>query len=231
MRTDTVSLLLTLAALIAVPNPSYGCTIIPGPRVAPPKPGSVRIVAVITGYGVVTRPVSHLESAPTLLVRVQEVVDGGIHVGDAAIAFLFYGPDCQSTPFQRTELERWFPIGTSVVALGVDASVRSEGRPTALAELNKGGYVARIPQGVPRTRYGDLDFQRFDAAPSRSGEFVGFEFDRVIVTLSKSSVTERISRLSNLAYWLGFPGMPNAREFYAQLRSEEHTSELQSLRH
>ena len=73
-----------LVALIAVPNPSYGCEII-SIRVAPPKPGSVRIVAVITGYNAVTRPVPHLESAPTLQVHVQEVVDGTILESDAEI--------------------------------------------------------------------------------------------------------------------------------------------------
>ena len=215
--------LLALLVLTVSATDAHGCDMI-SMRVAPPKPGSaVHIAAVITGYDTVAQPMA----APSLRVRIQEVVDGSIQQGDAEIAYLFYGPDCSSTPVQRTELEKLFPIGTQVVALGMDAAVRSEGRPTVLVEMNRGGYVARIPQGVPRTRYGDLDFQRFDATPSRSWQFVEFEFDRVLVTLSKGSVSERVSRLKNLAYYSGFSGLKDPQQFYTQIVSSSGIPERQ----
>jgi hypothetical protein len=131
------TVLLALFALTAFPDHAYACSMAFAP-VVPPKPDAVRIAGVITGYGVATRPVPKVESAPTVYLRVQGVVSGSVRDGDAEVVLLFYEADCSSRPYERQELEKVFPVGSPVVVFGVDARIRNGGRSTVLAEMNKG---------------------------------------------------------------------------------------------
>jgi hypothetical protein len=213
------TVLLALFALTALPDHADACSMAFTP-VVPPKPDAVRIAGVVTGYGVATRPVPKVESAPTVYLRVQEVVSGSVRDGDAAVVLLFYEADCSSRPYERQELEKAFPVGSPVVVFGVDARVRNGGRSTVLAEMNKGAYVARVPQGVALTSYGVVDFQHVeDMTYRRNFEFMQFEFERVVLTLPAAAAGERVPRLRNLAYYSSFPYLRDARKFYAQLVS------------
>ncbi|HKH73638.1 MAG TPA: hypothetical protein VKA59_19905 [Vicinamibacterales bacterium] len=146
---------------------------------------------------------------PTVRVRIQEAVGGTMREGDAEVALLGYGADCESTPYERQTLERAFPIGTRVVVFGA-ARVRDAGTAVVVAEENRSHYVVRIPQSVPRTSYGDIDFQRANG----NGPFLDFEFDRIVLTLLKNPVKDRVPRLKNLAYYFADPYlyMPTAPE-------------------
>jgi len=219
--------LVALFALTAFADHANACSMVITPLL-PPKPDLVRIAGVITGYGTAARPVPVVDSAPTLYVRVQQVVSGSVREGDAEVVLLFYGADCRSTPSERKELERVFPVGNPVVVFGVDAGVRNAGRSTVLAEMNSGAYVAGVPQGVTLTSFGDVDFQRLEDLPYRRDfQYMQFEFEKVILTLPKTAAGERVSRLRNLAHYKSFPYLRDAREFYAQLVSTSNIPERQ----
>ena len=220
--------LLALFAWTPFVDHADACSIVFLPTLLPPEPDAVRIAGVITGYGTAVRPIPRVESAPTLYVRVEDVVSGSVGRGDAEIVLLFYEADCRSRPFDRKELESLFPIGSPVVVYGVENWVRTGGRPTVMAEMNSGAYVGRVPQGVPRTRYGDLDFERLDATTAQTNyQFAQFEFDRVILTLPRTGASEKVSRLKNLAYYYALPYIDNARDFYEQLVSTSRVPEAQ----
>ena len=211
--------LAALLVLTAFADYAYACSIVLGSSL-PPKPGLVRITGMVTGYGTATRPVPVVESAPTLNLRVQQVVSGSVGEGDTEVVLLFYEADCSSRSYERKELEKAFPVGSPVVVFGVDARLRNAGRPTVLAEMNGGAYVGRVPQDVTRTSDGDVDFQRMEDMTYRQYfEFMQFEFEKVILTLPKTTAGARVSRLRNLAHYHAFPYLRNAREFYAQLIS------------
>ena len=111
---------LSLAAvlvLIAFADEARGCDMAVMYTLTPSL-DAVRISGVIAGYGA-PQPVGLLIDAPTLQVRVQEVISGNIREGDAAVALLDFGADCRSTPSDPQTLERMFPLGTPVVVLGV----------------------------------------------------------------------------------------------------------------
>jgi hypothetical protein len=214
--------LLCLAAVLvltAFADKAHGCDR-PQIYTLTPSPDAVRISGVIAGYGA-PRPVGLLIDAPTLQVRVQEVISGNIREVDAEAALLNYGADCRSTPEERQTLERMFPVGTPIVVLGV-ARVRG-GTAIIVVETNSSNYVVRIPQSVIRTSYGDVDFQRFDARDA----FGDFEFARVILTLPNTAVADRAARLRNLAYYHWFRGMPNAGEFYTKIVSNGGVSQAE----
>ena len=98
-----------------------------------------------------------------------------------------------------------------------EARVRDAGTSVVVAEENRSQYVVRIPQSVPRTSDGDVDFHRVNG----SGPFLDFEVDRIILTLAKRPVQGRALRLKNLAYYFANPDlfMPTVREVYDRLVS------------
>jgi hypothetical protein len=196
-----------LFVLTALTDHAYACSMA-FMHTLPPNADAVRISGVIAGYGA-ARPVGHLVPAPTVRVRIQEAVGGTMPEGDAEVALLGYGPDCESTPYERQTLERAFPIGMRVVVFGA-ARVRDAGTAVVVAEENRSQYVVRIPPSVPRTSYGDIDFQRANG----NGPFLDFEFDRIVLTLLKNPVKDRVPRLKNLAYYFADPYlyMPTAPE-------------------
>jgi hypothetical protein len=203
-----------LFVLIAFANQAYGCSMAFAHAI-PPNPDAVRLSGVIAGYRS-ARPVGLLTPAPTLYIRIREVVSGIVQGDDAEVAPLGYGADCRSEPYQRQSLEKTFPIGTAVVVFGV-ARVRDASTPVVVAEANRSQYVVRIPQSVPRTANGDADFQRINGR----GPFLKFEVDRIILTVAKSPLEGRVSRLKNLAYYFANPDlyMPTVREVYGRLVS------------
>jgi hypothetical protein len=209
--------LVALFVLTAFVDQAYGCSMAQEYSLTPSL-DAVRISGVIAGYGA-PRPVGLLVNAPTLQVRVQEVISGNIREGDAEVALLDYGADCRSTPSERQTLERMFPVGTPVAVFGV-ARVSEAGTPIVVVERNSSKYVVRIPPGVTRTSYGDVDFQRFDAR----GSFGDFEYARVILTLPKTAVPDLASRLRNLAY---YHWLRNAGEFYGQIVSNSGVSQAE----
>jgi len=212
-----------LFVLTAFADQAYGCSL-RFMHTLPPDPNGVRITGVIAGYRP-ARPVGLLTPAPTLYVRIREVVSGTVQGDDAEVAPLAYGADCRSMPYERQALERIFPIGTTIVVFGV-AGVGHAGTPVVVAETNRSQYVVRIPQGVTRTSDGDVDFQRSDGI----GPFEDFEFDRVLLTVPKIPVAQRVSRLRNLTYFSGLRDPRTAGECYAPVPRVRNFAYYSSLR-
>ena len=88
-----VLFLAALLALTAFAEQAFGCDRAEIYTLTPSLDG-VRISGVIAGYGA-QRPVGLPVNAPTLHVRIQEVISGTIREGDAEVALLDYGADCR----------------------------------------------------------------------------------------------------------------------------------------
>jgi hypothetical protein len=210
-----------LFVLTAFAKDAYGCSIGVTYELFP-NPDLVRISGVIIGYGN-PRPVGLLVPAPNLRVRVQEVVSGTIRDDEVEVAFLDFGADCRSIPFEQQRLEEVFAVGTPVVVLGV-GRVRDTGTPVVVVERSRTHFVVSIPKNVARTTYGDIDFQQWDG----DGPFGNFEFHRVILALPETAAADRVSRLRNLAYYHWLRGVPSARGYYARLVSTSGVSEAEA---
>jgi hypothetical protein len=182
-----------------------------------PKPGKEAVMAagVVEGYDVAVQPVDNVASAPSLRVRINEVVVGNIARGTARVVLLFYGPDCKSAPYQRERLEEMFPVGLPVVVSGRSSQTSGASpQPAIIAETNRDEYVGRVLAEAPRTDGGDLDFRHFDATPDRTYDFLQFEVTRALLKVAEGSVKQRIARLENLIYFQGFAFNSRARDLY-----------------
>ena len=182
-------------------------------------------LGLVIGHGMAARPIAAIENAPSLHVRIDTVISGNIASGESEIVPLFYGPDCQSTPTDRTMLERSYPVGT-MIAFSTTAIPRDDAHSTRsiVVESNHGGFVVAVPGDAARTRDGDLDFEHFDA-PQR-WQFGEFEFVRAVIALRRSRPPEKFGRLMNLAHYQGFRDQ-RGREWLAQLISESRLTRSQ----
>jgi hypothetical protein len=195
-----------------------------------PREGVILSVGSVIGYGTVAHPIATVETAPSLLVRVDALVSGGIKLGETEIVPLFFGPDCQSTPTARQVLETSFPIGTNIAFFRATGS-RADAPPTGsiIIESNRGDFVFVMPGDVKRTSDGDLDFDFFEKQHGYSpyswtlGEF---EFARSVIGLRRARQSEKFERLLNLAHYPGFRER-QGREWLEELISESRLTTSQ----
>jgi hypothetical protein len=182
-----------------------------------PKPAKAAVMAagVIEGYDLAVQPVDNVASAPSLRVRINEVVVGNIARGTARVVLLFYGPDCKSAPYQRERLEEMFPVGLQVVVSGRNSHTSgASAEPAIVAEMNRDEYVGRLPAEAPRTDAGDLDFRHFEPTPDGAYDFLRFEVTRVLIKVPEGTMKQRVARLENLIYFQEFAFNSRARDLY-----------------
>ena len=181
-----------------------------------PRRGLARVVGIVSGYSVAPPALGTLAGVPVVLLRVDEVVSGGLPRGEVQVVTTVIGPGCRTVPATRPVLEQTYRIGTAVVALGEARRVpATRAGAVIVADESKGGFVQAVPPHVVRTSAGDLDFARFDANQAGARAFI--EFDRAALTLGRSRPRERIARVENLAAYPGFAYTPAARFMYRNL--------------
>lgn len=186
-----------------------------------PRPGSTLALGVVVGYGTVAHPVPAVEVAPSLRVRIENVVSGNTAVGATDVVPLFYAADCTSTPIERARLQSAFPVGTTIAISTGARSDRSTDSPSAIvAELNQDQFVVTVPANVRRTRDGDLDFEHSEP----SWQLGEFEFDRAVMGLRRADRSDKLPRLMNLAHYSGFRDDRRGKEWLEQLIAESGLS-------
>jgi hypothetical protein len=231
MRTTRLLLLAVLTTTSSLADVAEACDRTWPVRYGMPRRAFARAAGVVTGYSVSPPALGTLAGAPVMLLRVDEVVSGGIARGETQVIVQTAGRGCRSTLSGRDELERGYPIGTAVVVLGQ----ARRAPPTAagvliVVEEQRGQYVQRVPPYVVRTGAGDLDFARVDASQPGMWGFIEFEFDRAALSLGRSRPQERIARVENLAAYPGFARSPDPRAIYRQLVIASGASPLERRR-
>ena len=223
-RHATCFLFFVTLTAVSLSDRAYACDFVIIRSGRPPNRDVARAVGVIAGYGVATDPVENVASAPSLLVRLDDIISGDIKPGVTQVVDLFFGPDCRTAPFKPGELEQFFPIGTPVAVTGRSVELpRASGTRAIVVELNQGAQVVRIPPNVVRTALGDLDFMRFEPAPA-GWWFLDIEYERAVLKLADAPKNQQFRRLENLAYYQGFANMQRARAFYGELVSDSRIS-------
>jgi hypothetical protein len=163
-------LIVAALAVVLAARPSNACELLYRPQF--PNPAAVRLTGSVLGHlplattTAVTIPtVGPQWQGAALRIGIREIVSGVVAGKETTVALLYYGSDCRSFVANRDILQRDFPVGSVVAVRG--RATGSSSIPI-IAELHEREFVALVPNDLPMTPQGDLDFQGRDPRLARS---------------------------------------------------------------